>query len=267
MIVLRPPRDAWTVRCTACPHPSAPEGIVGREFPAEVPGCVHLDLVRAGVIPPVDRGDGEARQEWVGHADWEWQACVEFTERSLAHEAVELVFGSIDTVAEVWVDDVRVGTAASQFTEQRFRLRDAVRSPGLHRVRVAVRAPVPHVLAEQARLGARPVNGDWTPYPFVRKSACNFGWDWGPRVPTSGIPGDVRVECWPGARIAEVRPLVVACDAARARVEVHVRAEWSGAPVDGTHVRCELRMPPREVALQYWRRMSIRAFSASRRAW
>ena len=77
MIVVRPAAGSWSVACTACAHAGAPAGIVGRRIAAEVPGCVHLDLVRAGVIPPVDQGDGEARQEWVGHADWEWTATLE----------------------------------------------------------------------------------------------------------------------------------------------------------------------------------------------
>ena len=247
MLRLPPNPDAWTVECTACAHAAMPAGMVGRRFAAEVPGCVHLDLVRAGVIPPVDQGDGEARQEWVGHADWTWRAQLEVGAEALAEERVELVFECIDTIARVTVNGVHVGDAASQFMPHRFDVRNALRA-GMNEVEVAIRAPVPYVLAEEVRLGARPVNGDWTPYPFIRKSACNFGWDWGPRVPTSGLPGEVRLECWSGARLAEVRPLVTACDGQRARVEVHVRVEWSNAaaPPAGLQARCELRMPPRE---------------------
>ena len=250
MLVLRPDAASWTVTCTACCHPGAPAGIVGRTLPAEVPGCVHLDLERAGIIPPVDLGDGEARQEWVGHADWEWRARIDVPAEAAGAARLDLVFDSIDTVAEVLLDGEPVGRAASQFVQHRFRAAGAGGAPlpaGLHVIAVRVRAPVPFVRAEEARLGARPVNGDWTPYPFLRKSACNFGWDWGPRVPTSGIPGDVRLECWSGARIRAVRPLVVSCDALQARVEVHADIEWEGdPPEDGRlRIRCELRMPPR----------------------
>ncbi len=247
MIVTRPLPEAWSVSCTACAHPGAPAGIVGRAIPAEVPGCVHLDLVRAGVIPPVDLGDGEARQEWVGHADWEWTGALDLAggDGIGGDGRADLVFDSLDTVAEVLVNGTRVGEAASQFVQHRFDVRGALR-PGRNELCVRVRAPVPFVRSEEARLGARPVNGDWTPYPFVRKSACNFGWDWGPRVPTSGMPGEVRLERWQGARIASVRPLVTACDARLARVEVRVQVEWAVEPLDGVHARCELRMPPRE---------------------
>jgi beta-mannosidase len=245
MPVIRPEPDAWTVACTACAHPGAPAGIVGRSFPAVVPGCVHLDLERAGVLPPVDVGDGEERQEWVGHADWTWTGRIDVPAEALAAGAVELCLDSVDTVAEVALNGVPVGSCASQFVPWRFGVRGAVRA-GPNEITVRVRAPVPYVRSEESRLGPRPVNGDWTPYSFVRKSACNFGWDWGPRVPTSGIPGDVRIECWDIARIAAVRPLVDACDAERARVMVHVDVACvPDSPGGGLFVRCELRRPPR----------------------
>nr|BFE84484.1 hypothetical protein GCM10020093_070850 [Planobispora longispora] len=54
--------------------------------------------------------------------------------------------------------------------------------------------------------------------------ACNFGWDWGPTLVTSGIWRPIGLESWSGARLAEVRPLVTA-DGAVGRVEVHVAVE------------------------------------------
>ena len=108
---------------------------------------MHLDLVRAGVIPPVDEGDGEARQEWVGHADWEWRGMVTLDAAALAHERVDLAFGSIDTVAEVLVNGCTVGSSMDQFLPVRFDVRGAARE-GANEVRVRIRAPVPFVRAE-----------------------------------------------------------------------------------------------------------------------
>ncbi|MFM1936695.1 MAG: hypothetical protein RI990_1654 [Planctomycetota bacterium] len=253
MLVIRPEPTAWTVTCTACAHAGAPAGIVGHAFPSTVPGCVHLDLERAGLIPSIDSVGGEAAQEWVGHADWRWHAAIPVDDAAASMQVAELVFESIDTVARVAVDGADVGESQSQWIEGRFdvtgQVRDAVASGRTAiGVSVTISAPVPHVRAEERRLGPRPVNGDWTPYPFMRKSACNFGWDWGPRVPTSGIPGDVRLECWSVARLASVRPMVRHCDAASARVEVHMELARppGAAPPPDLHVRAELRMPPRE---------------------
>ncbi len=261
MISVLPIAEAWTVECTACSGAAVPAGVIGMRFASEVPGCVHYDLIRAGVLVPVDEGDGEAQQVWVGYADWLWRGTIEVSAELLAEDCCELVFASIDTIACVTVNGIEVGTAANQFVQHRFDTKRALRV-GVNEITVAIRAPVDWVGAQERLLGARPVNGDWTPYPFMRKSACNFGWDWGPRAPTSGIPGSVQLECWSGVRLAAVRPLVTHCDGARATVEVHVRVERSAAAIDdpSAHVdaadvaplkvmaRCELRMPPRSSA-------------------
>ena len=232
MISVLPKAEGWTVECTACSSAAVPAGVIGTRFASEVPGCVHYDLMRAGVIGPVDEGDGEAQQVWVGHADWLWRGTIEVSADALAEECCELVFASIDTIATITVNGIEVGTAANQFVQHRCAVKRALHV-GVNEITVAIRAPVDWVAAQERLLGARPVNGDWTPYPFMRKSACNFGWDWGPRVPTSGIPGSVQLQCWSGVRLVAVRPLVTHCDGARATVDVHVRVERSAAAIDG----------------------------------
>src|SRR2546423_8163376 len=58
-------------------------------------------------------------------------------------------------------------------------------------------------------LGLRPyVNGPAGPFNFIRKMAANFGWDWGPGLPTCGIWRGIRLEGWSVARIAELIPNV-----------------------------------------------------------
>ena len=59
---------------------------------------------------------------------------------------------------------------------------------GDNELEVAFRSPVKYANAQSVALGARQ-----RPYPLpydaIRKSACNFGWDWGIATYTSGIVG------------------------------------------------------------------------------
>ena len=55
------------------------------------------------------------------------------------------------------------------------------------------------------RIGDLP-NPYGTPFNFVRKMACNFGWDWGPQLTTSGLWRPVALERWEAVRIHAVRP-------------------------------------------------------------
>ena len=40
---------------------------------AEVPGCVHLDLLRHKLIPEPFYRDNEAKLQWIENADWEYR--------------------------------------------------------------------------------------------------------------------------------------------------------------------------------------------------
>src|SRR5690606_19834252 len=72
---------------------------------------------------------------------------------------------------------------------------------------VIFESPYEYAEKQRAALGERPGAYD-EPYQFIRKMACNFGWDWGPTVVTSGIWRPLGLSSWSGARLAEVRPLV-----------------------------------------------------------
>jgi beta-mannosidase len=198
-------------------------------LPLSLPGCVHHALMDAGLIPPPDLDDGEERQAWAGRAGWRIVARFDSPARA-AGERVDLVLEQADTAGEVFLNGVRLGAIASEFVPHRFAIGSLLRSGRANELELRMRGPVTEVERLARELGSRPVNGDWTPYPFLRKSACNFGWDWGPRTPTVGI-GAIRVETVRLARIASVRPLVVACDASRATVEVHVEVDRVDADV------------------------------------
>ena len=58
---------------------------------------------------------------------------------------------------------------------------------------------VKYAFGMREKLGSRPwVNGAGGPFNFIRKMACNFGWDWGPVLVTCGIWKGVRLEGWSG---------------------------------------------------------------------
>jgi beta-mannosidase len=112
------------------------------------------------------------------------------------------VIDTIDGPCDVVLGGVQLGMHASEHVPFDARVPDALRGTRVP-LELRFKAPVAEVLAWQDRLGARPVNGDWTPFCFARSAACGFGWDWGPRVPGVGFHG-ARFDCWTEARITEV---------------------------------------------------------------
>ncbi|MBK3639327.1 glycoside hydrolase family 2 protein [Streptomyces sp. MBT33] len=211
----------------------------GEGLPAAVPGCVHTDLLAAGVIPDPFVGANETEVAWVARREWTYET--ELRGGAGGHEQTDLVFDGLDTVAEVTVDGHVLGRTRNMHRSYRF---DVTGLQG----RLSVRFVSAYAEAEavRGRLGERPA-AYREPYQYVRKMACSFGWDWGPTLVTAGIWRPVRLESWSTARIARVRPLVTVEDGVGV-VELHVEVERSRveaplaveATVGGTRVRGEI---------------------------
>ncbi len=215
----RPLDTGWTVRAAGGPVPEALRDAV---VPAQVPGVVHLDLLRAGLIPDPYLDDHEALLAWIGLVDWTYATTLEVTDDDLGGaQCHELVFDGLDTVATLSLGGEVVAEVANQHRQYRLDVTHLLRA-GANDLTVAFRSPVRYANAQSAALGARP-----RPYPMpfeaIRKSASSFGWDWGIATFTSGIWRPAHLVSWSTARLDEVR----------------VHAEPSG---DGGRVRATVRV-------------------------
>ncbi|MFE9439792.1 glycoside hydrolase family 2 protein [Streptomyces sp. NPDC006602] len=189
----------------------------GDALPASVPGCVHTDLLAAGLIPDPFLGRGETEVAWVGRREWTYETDLAATN---GHEQTDLVFDGLDTAAEILLDGRLLGRTRNMHRSYRF---DVTGLGG----RLSVRFASAYAEAEAVRgtVGERPA-AYAEPYQYIRKMACSFGWDWGPTLVTAGIWRPVRLERWSTARVARVRPLVTVEDGL-GRVELHVDIERS----------------------------------------
>ena len=199
-----------------------------------MPGTIHTDLRRAGLIPDPLRDRNDLTLAWIGRSDWLFGRGVAVDAPALATERVDLVCEGLDTVARLEVNGTVVGDAANMHHPHRFDVTGLLRQ-GDNRLAVRFESAVRHARDEERRLGTLPWLNTAEPFNFVRKMACNFGWDWAPELITCGIFEPVYFEAWSGARIAAVRPLVTRADPRRAVLEVHVDREGDAdVQVDAT---------------------------------
>ncbi len=192
-------------------------------FPATVPGCVHTDLLAAGIIEDPYWAENEPQTAWIGRADWGYSCTFDVSADTLEAEHLTLVCEGLDTVAELSVNGERVAQTESMHVGYRFDIKPLVKE-GENKLEIIFRSPVAYSTAHKERLGDRP-NAYPDPLNFIRKMACNFGWDWGPTLITSGIWREIYLESWSGVRLGSVRPLVLEATEARARLEVYAELE------------------------------------------
>lgn len=175
-------------------------------LPAEVPGHVHSDLVRNGVIadPFVDLR--EIGSQWVDAEEWVYRAQFPFRPNPDLPRRV-LRFEGLDTVCAISVNGVSVATHDNMFTPLELDVSELL-DAGINSVEVqfesALRVGADRRRAYFEKEGLQSDLVRFDERAFVRKAPYMFGWDWGPRLVSAGIWKPVRLLEFT-ARITDVR--------------------------------------------------------------
>ena len=169
--------------------------------------------------------------QWVDKEDWIYETHFEADAGLLARERIELVFEGLDTYADVYLNDEKVLAADNMFRRWRTEVKRLLR-PGENTLKVYFHSPIKVDLPKYDSLPYRyeavndqSANGglfDKRVSVFARKAGYHYGWDWGPRLVTSGIWRPVYLEGWDGARISDVFYRQQEVTAKRARIDVEV---------------------------------------------
>ncbi len=220
-MIYRPLSADWHLTHAGGDVPDGFAAILGTEIPATVPGVVHTDLLAAGLIPDPYVDDNESELSWIGSSAWTYRTT--FAHAADGEQHHDLVAAGLDTVARVVLNGVELGRTANQHRTYRWRVDDVLQE-GENTLVVEFRSPIAYARERESVLGERP-HSYIHPFNAIRKSACNFGWDWGPALVTAGIWREIGLESWSSVRLASVRP-VVGIDGDPRRVDVHVELEW-----------------------------------------
>jgi beta-mannosidase len=189
--------------------------------PAQVPGDVHLDLLRNKLISEPFYRDNESKLQWIENASWEYRTDLSVSPQMLSHEHVEMVFEGLDAACTVYVNGQKMASPDNMFREWRIDVKATLKA-GRNEILVTFPSPIKAAEAVAAK-------DPWQPRThteaktYIRKAAYEYGWDWGPRFVTSGIWRPVYVETWDAARIENV--FVEQRDVSAAVAHVDVRTE------------------------------------------
>ncbi|MCI0476754.1 MAG: hypothetical protein L0Y55_10945 [Anaerolineales bacterium] len=180
-------------------------------LPAQVPGDVRLDLLRAGKIGDPFFADNNEASQWVDTCDWwyirDLDLALENDERAF------LIFDGIDYQSAIFFDGEQLGRHTGMFSRQIVELPNRKSKIENQKSEIAVRVwgsdalpKLKRTLAQQ--LWARLVKPLYTPpsEPFpdryaTLKCQMQFGWDFAPRLRTCGI--------WDGAYIIVARSVFI----------------------------------------------------------
>ena len=183
---------------------------------AAVPGCVHTDLIRNGLIGDPFFRLNEHDVQWIDKKDWEYKTLVDVPPGLMDKQHIVLCFQGLDTHADVSLNGQVILKADNMFREWEVDVKDIIRE-GSNELKILFHSPIntglekydnyPHRLEtsdnDLADIGQVPGGKDVSPH--IRKAQSHFGWDWGPRLVSSGIWKPVWLKGWNGARIRDLR--------------------------------------------------------------
>ncbi len=159
-------------------HITSPDGVHDHTIPAEVPGCVHTDLLRAGVITdPFPRMEAD-RVQWIEDCDVTYTGTFTMTE---VPENTTLLFHGLDCYCEVCLNGTSLGVTDNMFLSWHLDTRNLLQ-PGENTLDVHFFSPVRQVANRPKRSGAFT-----TERLYTRRIQCTYGWDWVARFVTMGI--------------------------------------------------------------------------------
>jgi len=165
---------------------------------ATVPGDVHADLQKAGLLDAVFYSDNYLKAAWVPESDWCYIR--EFTVDRL-EARTELVFEGLDLYAVIYLNGQKVGETENALIPHHVNV-DGVIREGVNTLAVYFRS----VRKISAAFPKQNYGGCFdTARLFMRKAQCQFSWDWAPALPAVGIWQDVKMVTRAGHRILSHR--------------------------------------------------------------
>src|SRR5271157_1137284 len=209
---------------------------------ATVPGNVELDLIAAGKMEPLEKGNRVLQALKIEDHQW-WYRRSFNPGQSEAGERAELVFEGLDCIATVWLNGTEVGRAANMLIAQRFDVTSALLPGQMNELVVRIDPAVMAGLAHPHSGWEYPQNGHWEAL-YIRKAGHMYGWDIMPRMVSAGLWKAVSLEWLRPTRISSVYWHTKSADVKQGRATVTVAWELAGVADAGNHklevaLRCD----------------------------
>ena len=179
---------------------------------AQVPGEIHLDLIRAGRMPEPSVSDHAPQCRWPETHSWWYRTSFAVDASFLGHERQQLVCDGLDLYAQLFLNGHLLGEAANAFVPALFDVKpyliagdnelvirltagselatDDTPSGQQQLAHTASPGEIPNPAREGDLYGHR----TWPGKKWLRKPQFSYGWDWVEALPNIGIWRGVHLE-------------------------------------------------------------------------
>ncbi len=203
--------------------------------PARVPGVVQTDLMRAGLIPDPYVGTNEKAVQWVSDLPWSYTRSFTVAPAFLARRRIVLRCQGLDTFATVRINGRAIARTDNMYRSWEFDAKPYLRA-GANTVRIDFEALAAFLKRNEDRpkTFGKPVQEGGKPY--IRKPAFQGGWDFAPRLLTTGIWRGIGLVGWDAARLTDVGIAQDHAQPGQVGLEVKLAADVAGPTTARTTV-------------------------------
>ena len=204
-------------------------------MPASVPGTVHTDLISNNIIDDPYYRLNEKKAQWIDKTDWQYRSSFFVGNKLLSKDVIELRLNGIDTYSDIYINGNKVIETNNMFTKWIVDCKKYLKY-GENSIKIILKSAInigldkrdklgftlPGAENDQSEIGGL---GDIKVSVFSRKPGYHFGWDWGPRLVTSGIWQNIELVAWNLANIDNIHIKQNKIDTERADLEFNVEIE------------------------------------------
>ncbi len=176
---------------------------------ARIPGSVMSTLLEHGKAPDPHYRLNEYEVRELFRKDYEFLREFTVSGELFAKDRIELLCFGLDTLAEVYINDILLAKTNNMHRTWRFDCK-SILNKGVNQIRIVFRAPITYIESyepdehkEISYIAAGAMRGN----QYLRKAHCMFGWDWGAQLPDAGIWRDIELIGYSEGRIEEVEIL------------------------------------------------------------
>lgn len=180
-------------------------------YPAKIPGTIHTDLLDNELIKDPFYRKNEDDLQWIDKVNWEYKTTFDHQPGWGDGSILSLIFEGLDTYADIFLNGHLIHSNNNMFVKTTINLNNELLKEKNELI-IHFKSPIMMGLAELEKYGmALPADndqsqkgglGDNRVSVFTRKAPYHYGWDWGPRLVTSGIWKDVYITA---SRICAIR--------------------------------------------------------------
>ncbi len=177
-------------------------GIEQKPLEMKVPGTVYSTLLDHGLMPDPFVRDNELDALKLMDNDFLFETKFTLPEQMLGAQRLLLCFAGIDTLADITLNGERIASVDNMHRTWEFDVTKLAAAD--NDLRLLFHSPTKFIEAADKAHATEGSAEAMRGFPQLRKAACMFGWDWGPRLPDAGLFRDVYVLAFDEARIEQV---------------------------------------------------------------